>query len=88
MPLDLDQRLNMLQNRLDMIEAIAMGTRRCLIAHIRTLDGHFPGSAADTIKQAERERAAAIAENLAAEADMLDAVICELRDGLGIPAND
>ena len=88
MTLDLDKRLDMFQKRLDMLQALAMGTRRCLIAHIRTIDQLAAGSGAATIKEAERERAAAFAEDLVAEANMLDMIITELRDGSGLPAND
>ena len=86
MAMTTQDRMRMFENRLRNFEARYMATWALLTSHVHTLEQHCPSSAQETFAMARRKLSAECADAVA-EAGMLDALIDEIDQQLGLPAN-
>ena len=81
-----DERLRMITNRLDMIEALVLADRALTIASIQVLDEEFSGYRNKVAEKAQHALAAELPGDRTAAAGMLGRMIAELDQPN--PAND
>lgn len=88
MTMTTEDRMRMFENRLGYLEARLSSLRHIAIAHIRAAEESAPGVAKRTFATAKRQHAFEAAENAPGDEGILDAMIDEIDQHLGLPAND